>query len=620
MSAAFNSALPGLITAVAGAAASAAWARARTSTVGEAGMTALQARLAQAEAQLTAVQSENSELRRRLQQHEAAASTASSTPTSRPSDEAPCEVLPALKPAAARRALRGIRRPAARHHRRPLPQPTPSFSAPPRTADPAADAVAAVVPSPAEVVDLTLEESPIPAPEAPATTTTVAAAAAAAAAARDAANVGPPSGSTAEKNLAAAPGRPPAPPPSRAPPAPPIAPPAPSLPAPNPAASEKLRALPWAKLKLRSGGDGPSIWDTAANTAAAAATQAVIPALDNEALVQTFQLSASARRVQASAGRTRRSAGKTNAGGFKASKPRETKLLEPNRANGMCILLSTFKKQGVSDAQIAAALSDFDTGVLTLDDLDMLTQQCPTDEEFEAVRAHLAADDGLVTDGPDSLKLASMGRAEQFVASVLEVPSFRQRLRGMTYMGGFEARLGAVQRSIETLRAGCLAVHDSSSLPQVLRLALDAGNILNRGTFRGSAHAVDISFLDLLPTVRGATGSSTAAPRGANDHRSTTLLSMIVGHLDSHQPTLLDGLLRDLRPVGAAAAVDVNELRKVSKRSPCPTDKNASPTDQNAPRDRVGHVRSSPSWRMASSLSASTWRCHRTRSKRSIRR
>ena len=112
--AAAQSMLPGIVTAVATAAVSAAWGRSRLQE-----RDALRRRLEASEEEVKRLGLENAELRETLRREQhvrqsMSPAQTSEAPTPRPADEAPCETLSDLKPAAARKALRGIRRPAAR--------------------------------------------------------------------------------------------------------------------------------------------------------------------------------------------------------------------------------------------------------------------------------------------------------------------------------------------------------------------------------------------------------------------------------------------------------------------------------------------------------------------------
>ena len=60
---------------------------------------------------------------------------------------------------------------------------------------------------------------------------------------------------------------------------------------------------------------------------------------------------------------------------------------------------------------------------------------------------------------------------------------------------------------MDKLKDGCEQVMDSDALRTMLQVCVQAGNVLNRGSFRGDAVAVDIGFLSQMKGMR-ANGSS----------------------------------------------------------------------------------------------------------------
>lgn len=170
----------------------------------------------------------------------------------------------------------------------------------------------------------------------------------------------------------AAPGAPPAPPPPPNAPLPPVLPASHST-LTSAVAKQKLKPLPWIKLKLpKSSAEIGSVWSSHEGSAP--------PAIDSEALGTLFADVAQAKHSVAEKGSS------DKASGASKSKSAEVTLLAPKRANNMCILLSSLRKQDLSDVRIRDALLSFDEAALDPDTLDMLQQQCPTTEELELVR------------------------------------------------------------------------------------------------------------------------------------------------------------------------------------------------------------------------------------------
>ena len=524
-----SSMLPSALGGIATAAATAAWTWNRQRCELAEQLTGTKDEVAVRDALITELRSEVARLKLQLLQ--------SSKVTS---NEASSDVMTAARPASmvARKALRGIRRPAPRTGRRPARTNSTS----------SVNSVA----SASSILDLeasmnidTLAQTPsstsAPAPVANSTVPGVVAAKI---------PVAPPPPKMASRTLSAGVPPPPAPPPppstgrSGVPPPPPLQRCTSGARGTTPGlAPKKLKPIAWAKLKVPAGAQqsplASTVWAPQADSSIAAA-----PPVDAAILAVTFKIATPRapsatpqhKSIAARPSRSRRG------GGTAAVEDTVTKLLNQQRANNMCILLSMLKKKGLTDAKIAAALLAFDTSVLTEEVIEMLEQQCPTDEELELVRAF------LVDSGCDRTSLAGLGRAEQFVGTLVSVPGLKARLEAVRFKSQFHGRLAELSGSCDALADGCKAVMGCSSLQTVLQVSRDAGNVLNAGSFRGEAAAVDISFLALLPTVRGSEGA--------------TLLGCICEHLEKTAAGQVAAAVATLELSTAAAAVDLHEVRK----------------------------------------------------------
>jgi hypothetical protein len=107
-----------------------------------------------------------------------------------------------------------------------------------------------------------------------------------------------------------------------------------------------------------------------------------VPGLDSEELATLF-----ADAAQSKTTATVEKPSASDASSAAKAKSAEVTLLDPKRANNMCILLSSLRKQDLSDMRIRDALLSFDEAALDVDTLDMLQQQCPTAEELELVQS-----------------------------------------------------------------------------------------------------------------------------------------------------------------------------------------------------------------------------------------
>jgi hypothetical protein len=290
----------------------------------------------------------NAEKQRDAARRELAEAAADHTPVPRPALDAPAGAAPAAATAAssspadasvgeARKALRALRKPAQpRTHRKP------------RASVAAGVGSSAALASQAPAIRKAGAPGPPPPPPPP-----------------------PPP----------APSAPPAPPAPPVPGGPPSAPGAPPPPPPmqsgagRAAPKIKLKPLPWVKLKLPgTATPAGSVWSSGDGAAP-------LPELDSDALAKLFTDAAPAKAPSATE--------KTPSSSLSTTKVKsaEVTLVDPKRANNMCILLSSLRKQELSDVAIRDALLKFDAVALGPDTLDMLQQQCPTPEELELVRS-----------------------------------------------------------------------------------------------------------------------------------------------------------------------------------------------------------------------------------------
>ena len=338
---------------------------------------------------------------------------------------------PADATAEARKALRGLRKPTAPRSRRASTHP--SAHAKPQIAS-----ISEVGDSTKPQVAKTTARPGAPPPPAPPP---------------------PPPPSVGAKGTCTRAGPPPPPPPPPPPRggAPPPPPPpgggAPPPPSKNAKPLRPLKPLPWVKLRLpNAAASTGSVWSSAGSTD--------LPELDSTALASMFVAA-------------EKKADKTTAAPAAAAakaKPTDVTLLDPKRSNNMCILLSSLRKQDLTDVAIRDALLSFNSDgthhhnkfvwfavacnfrkvsdrllvfiVLSPDVLDMLEQQCPSVEELELV--------STFTSTASTEELGKLGRAEQFVAEMNTVPALTERMKSVKFKAQFEGRV-----SLATIFQNC---------------------------------------------------------------------------------------------------------------------------------------------------------------------
>ena len=268
-------------------------------------------------------------------------------------------------------------------------------------------------------------------------------------------------------------------PPGRGPPGPPAGGPTVTLNIPKP--SVKVRGVNWAKLagRLVSG----TVWE--ALQWQQMYKEGGSKQIDLQELEALFSLEE--RGKKALKGAVKGLAG----GGVVKKKIAATKvsLLDPKIGNNCAIMLSKFR---LPNEELARAIWEMDQDVLDEDAVESLLPFVPTAEEKALLEEYT---------GP----VEQLGVAEQYYLAIMHIPRLTQRLRCWDVAFKFEARVEFSQAQLEAGILACRAVKTSKAFRRFLDLVLTIGNVLNGGSFRGSAAAVGINVLPMLKDVKSNT-------------------------------------------------------------------------------------------------------------------
>lgn len=175
---------------------------------------------------------------------------------------------------------------------------------------------------------------------------------------------------------------------------------------------------------------------------------------------------------------------------------RKITLIEHRRAKNMEVMLARIK---ISHTEIRQALVSMDDSRLgTLDQLRIMQENCPSDEEIQLVAEFVG-------------ETAQLGDAELYIREVGQVPHLYERMQSMIFRRSFDLEVASLLPDLKTLHRACLEVLNCQDLQDFLALALTAGNILNAATFRGNAQGFRLEGLMKLADVRSvAVGKSGA--------------------------------------------------------------------------------------------------------------
>eukprot|EP01053_Blabericola_migrator_P001788 Blabericola_migrator_1__1787@NODE_1484_length_4445_cov_14_403381_g974_i0_p7_GENE_NODE_1484_length_4445_cov_14_403381_g974_i0NODE_1484_length_4445_cov_14_403381_g974_i0_p7_ORF_typecomplete_len133_score26_92FH2/PF02181_23/3_5e29AnkUBD/PF18418_1/0_77AnkUBD/PF18418_1/9_8e02_NODE_1484_length_4445_cov_14_403381_g974_i018682266 len=107
---------------------------------------------------------------------------------------------------------------------------------------------------------------------------------------------------------------------------------------------------------------------------------------------------------------------------------------------------------------------------LTLEDAEILITCAPLPEETKAISEYIKS-------GGDITKV---DRPEQFVAAMMGVPLFKQRLAAFQYVATFQDAIDELMIPLERFKKACQDVLDSQRLKKLLMAIVKIGNILNQ--------------------------------------------------------------------------------------------------------------------------------------------
>ena len=208
-------------------------------------------------------------------------------------------------------------------------------------------------------------------------------------------------------------------------------------------------------------------------------------------------------------------------------------LLDPKVGNNCAIALSKFR---MPNEDLCAAVWAMDHRVLDEEAVESLLPFVPTSEEKEALAAYSGAEDAL-------------GRAERYYRLIMHIPRLAQRLRSWDIAYKFEPRVEYVRSQQEAAILACRAVKTSKHFKRLLELILAVGNVLNAGTFRGNAVAVQIGVLAMLKDVK------------APSKPGMTLLRYLVLLIKEERKDHLFKVLDDFEYLEEASKIDFSHLK-----------------------------------------------------------
>eukprot|EP01094_Clydonella_sp_ATCC50884_P019838 TRINITY_DN3970_c0_g1_i1.p2 TRINITY_DN3970_c0_g1~~TRINITY_DN3970_c0_g1_i1.p2 ORF type:complete len:450 (-),score=189.39 TRINITY_DN3970_c0_g1_i1:447-1697(-) len=212
-------------------------------------------------------------------------------------------------------------------------------------------------------------------------------------------------------------------------------------------------------------------------------------------------------------------------------------VITKKRSQNMAIMLSRCK---FSYADIALGIRRMDERI-SMDQALALLQFAPLPEEVDAVSQFL--------DGGD---VAALDTPEQFIAAVMNVPHYSERLQSIVSQLQFEERYAEVSKFLNTAAHAIGEAANSQHLQKLLHVLLSVGNFVNDGTFRGGAWGFRLESLTRLVELRGS-------------DRRQTLLHFFAEFLETeHEDVLSVG--KQCAHAAASSKVGLQEVEAMARK------------------------------------------------------
>ncbi|CAO3595395.1 unnamed protein product [Absidia cylindrospora] len=214
-------------------------------------------------------------------------------------------------------------------------------------------------------------------------------------------------------------------------------------------------------------------------------------------------------------------------------------ILDPKKAYNINIaLLAKFKH--ITFADVTARILSIDDVFCTENVLTNLQSNVPTAEEMGKLSVFVksASED----------QLEQLSKPDTFCVEMMKIDRYKERVDNMLFRCTFNDKYKQLTKNMNSVLEASIALKDSSSFKELLRLILVLGNYMNGTTFQGGAFGVRISSINKLLDTKGTEGD-------------TTLLHFLVDTVETKLPRL-HGFLDDLQETGHACRVTLQDMVK----------------------------------------------------------
>ena len=216
-------------------------------------------------------------------------------------------------------------------------------------------------------------------------------------------------------------------------------------------------------------------------------------------------------------------------------------LIDPKRQQNISITLA---RLSIPAEEIKDAITQFKTKVLNQNSIELLKLIAPEPDEIALVRNYL--------NDPKN-QLESLKTAERFIAAILDVPRFNNKIVVMDLRYDFENQVEYLANTLQQVRSAVDSVMGSIALKRALGAVLLIGNFINHGTFRGAAEGFKLRTLQAMSQLR------TNTPKECQ-----SLLHFLVYHASQKDKTILEVKNIDLQDVvNISMSTVVSSIKKL---------------------------------------------------------
>ncbi|CAO3695753.1 unnamed protein product [Rhizopus microsporus] len=218
---------------------------------------------------------------------------------------------------------------------------------------------------------------------------------------------------------------------------------------------------------------------------------------------------------------------------------KEIRIIDQKKGYNMNIAILARLKH-LSLKQITKAFLAVDDSLLTESLLVNLQQYVPTPEEQGKLSVFVKS--------ASEEELEQLSKPDAFCVEMMKIDRYKERVDNLLFRTMFNERHQRLSKHMASVLNASVALKESASFKELLKLILVLGNFMNGNTFQGGAFGIRIASINKLVDTKGTEGN-------------VTLLHFLVDSVESKIPRL-HGFLNDLQECGDACKVTLQDLVK----------------------------------------------------------